>query len=413
MNKRAFTLIELLAVVVIIAIIATIGIYSVTKIINKSRLNSLKDTALGIRKAAGLYVASHPDVVFPKDLDLTPGNDSFSIPRGAEASLMDLGKDPWGKDYVKIIAKMSKVNNKVLIEVYLYLENGDYFLNDNAIDLSPLIFQAINLTTVSSVGVGENIVINYEVLDEYKDLISEVIPVIKKNGVEVSASAYQIINSTNSSITLKLNSSGNYSCQLILKRSVGKDSAISEKVDFSVLSAPIFLPATMYFRSDTTTVNGLNAYKLDSTNSNIWNSFGYYDDDRAYFYDSLHAFIKIIRRASGGAETVISNHRQAAVFITSGYAMPYLRTANYNFPGWTGGNETDSLVVEVGLSHLATGDPIFTRRFTTDALNATGLKPQTWTIYYYLDNDWEESPWATFLHGNNTTAPSRIVTTQT
>lgn len=401
--KKGFTLIELLAVIVIIAIIGTIGAYSITKIINKTRMDSLKNTAFAVRKAARLYVAEHPDMIFPKNLYMTPGAD--------DAHLLNLGKDPWGKDYIDIIAKIRKENNKQIVDVYIFLENGDYFLANNAKNISPLIFQAYNLNAPLTVQSGENLIVNYEVLAEYKDSISEVVPIIKSNGVVISSDNYQIVSSNNSSITLKLNNSGSYSCQLILKRNVGKDSDISQPVNFNVSSAPIFLPATMYFRSDIITVNGLSAYKLGTTSSSIGNGFGYYDDDRAYG-SGLNAFIKVIRRTSNGTEEIINDYRQAPVYIASGYAVPFLKTATYNFPGWSSGNESDSLVVEVGLSHLSTGAPIFTRRFTTDSLNATSLKPQTWTVYYYLDNDFEEFSYATFMHGSSTRL-SRIVTTQT
>jgi len=162
--KKGFTLIELLAVIVIIAIIGSIGIYSVTKIINKSRINSLTDTALAVRRAARLYIADNPDTTFPKMIDLTPGNGT-TITKGNEAYLIDLSKDPWGKDYEKVLAEISKVDNKFTIDVYLKNINQCYVLNNDAKNISyctgglplpvtPLVCFVISGTTVTDYNVA-------------------------------------------------------------------------------------------------------------------------------------------------------------------------------------------------------------------------------------------------------------------
>ena len=56
-NKKAFTLIELLAVIVILAVIALIAVPVVMNIITKARKSAFKDSAYGIIKAAELYYA--------------------------------------------------------------------------------------------------------------------------------------------------------------------------------------------------------------------------------------------------------------------------------------------------------------------------------------------------------------------
>lgn len=129
--KKGFTLIELLAVIVIIAIIGSIGIYSVTKIINKSRTNSLTDTAFGVRKAASLYAAqntipNNSDVI----LDLTPA-DSSGNNAGEHANLMSLTKDPWNGYYKSVIAEISKVNYKISYNIYFNTSHGCYVLNND------------------------------------------------------------------------------------------------------------------------------------------------------------------------------------------------------------------------------------------------------------------------------------------
>ena len=57
MNKNGFTLVELLAVIVIIAIIALITTPIVLNVVQSSRENAFKDTAHGLVLAAGTYQA--------------------------------------------------------------------------------------------------------------------------------------------------------------------------------------------------------------------------------------------------------------------------------------------------------------------------------------------------------------------
>lgn len=134
--KKGFTLIELLAVIVIIAIIGSIGIYSITKIINKSRANSLTDTAFGVRKAASLYasqnaMANNEEII----LDMTPA-DSNGSNAGEHANLISLTKDPWGKDYKSVIAEITKTNNKLNYTIYFNTSQGCYTLNNNSREMS-------------------------------------------------------------------------------------------------------------------------------------------------------------------------------------------------------------------------------------------------------------------------------------
>ena len=56
-NKNGFTLVELLAVIVIIAIIALITTPIVSNVVQSSRENAFKDTAHGLVLAAGTYQA--------------------------------------------------------------------------------------------------------------------------------------------------------------------------------------------------------------------------------------------------------------------------------------------------------------------------------------------------------------------
>ncbi|WEG11461.1 prepilin-type N-terminal cleavage/methylation domain-containing protein [Pullulanibacillus sp. KACC 23026] len=71
-KQDGFTLVELLAVIVILAIIAAISIPAIGHIINNSRNKASVNDALQIIDAAKLYVADHPNYT-PSD---TPDTDS-------------------------------------------------------------------------------------------------------------------------------------------------------------------------------------------------------------------------------------------------------------------------------------------------------------------------------------------------
>lgn len=58
-NKKGFTLIELLAVIVILAIISTIAIGTLIGVIEKAKLNSLRNSAYGLVDAVDLYYAQY------------------------------------------------------------------------------------------------------------------------------------------------------------------------------------------------------------------------------------------------------------------------------------------------------------------------------------------------------------------
>ena len=60
--KKGFTLIELLAVIVVLAIIAVIAIPTLINVIEKAKVNALKDSAYGVIESGRLYVAQNqPD----------------------------------------------------------------------------------------------------------------------------------------------------------------------------------------------------------------------------------------------------------------------------------------------------------------------------------------------------------------
>ena len=59
MNKKAFTLIELLAVIAILAIVLLIAIPTVLNMIERGRKGAMKDSTLGVIKAAKTMIGLH------------------------------------------------------------------------------------------------------------------------------------------------------------------------------------------------------------------------------------------------------------------------------------------------------------------------------------------------------------------
>ncbi|WP_301108361.1 type II secretion system protein [Sporosarcina sp.] len=60
-NEKGLTLVELLAVIVILGIIAAIAVPAIGNIIDNSRIKATHADALNIISAANLYLAEHPD----------------------------------------------------------------------------------------------------------------------------------------------------------------------------------------------------------------------------------------------------------------------------------------------------------------------------------------------------------------
>jgi len=393
--KKGFTLIELLAVIVIIAIIGTIGIYSITKIINKNRLNSLTDTAFAVKKAASLYANENSDKSLPMTLEMKPG--------GEYAKLINLVKDPWGKDYESVLAVVNKINNKLEITVYLMTDYKDYYLMHNGSSLIELVYKPTVISSPEYSDLGNNFKIEYFLPKVYSVTSHEVNFV---GGTSITTSDYTIINNSTN-----LNANGNYeielnitkpgSYQMAVEITDGTQTALSYHFNIDVYSK--ILPSTLYFRGDggLASINTNDVYSLQHNSNTSYT---------AYFS------IRISRKTTSG-EFLISDWQQAQV--TAPYRTGEIfngiraeKVAVYNFPGWSDGNTTDQLIVDVGLSSANTGTPNFgTRRFITDILNTKQLLSHTFTVYYYVNNDY---PWDSynriFWYGYDT-FPSRIVTT--
>lgn len=106
-NEKGLTLIELLAVIVILAIISAIAIPAIGGIINNSEIKATKSDALNILNAANIYVTDNPSVT---KIEVTAGGVATSTPEMTDSfinSVQSVGsfkgiaytieKDPAGK----------------------------------------------------------------------------------------------------------------------------------------------------------------------------------------------------------------------------------------------------------------------------------------------------------------------------
>ena len=131
-----------------------------------------------------------------------------------------------------------------------------------------------------------------------------------------------------------------------------------------------------YFRSDTITVNGLTAYRLDTTNS----AQAVAKD--VISYTALG--IRVWRRDVNGNEYEITAGTPVAQVNISG-----ITTSGFVYGTWTCPNVTfnvnDALVIRVyGLT--ASGWSLIDT-WVTPQLNYAGLSSSTWTVYYYIAYD--------------------------
>lgn len=73
LNQKGLTLIELLAVIVILAIVAAIAIPAIGNLISNSRVGAIKGDALNVYSAANIYFTENSDETTADLTDLTTG----------------------------------------------------------------------------------------------------------------------------------------------------------------------------------------------------------------------------------------------------------------------------------------------------------------------------------------------------
>jgi general secretion pathway protein G len=110
-RSAGFTLIEILLVVVIIGMLATIAAINVPKFLGQGREGKAKADVAAISTA--LHAYNMIEGKYPSSLSaLTDGNDPF---------LQTLPKDPWGRDY-QFSASSSRKGLR--FEIYSFGEDG-------------------------------------------------------------------------------------------------------------------------------------------------------------------------------------------------------------------------------------------------------------------------------------------------
>jgi general secretion pathway protein G len=109
LNAGAFTLIEIMVVVVILGILSTAVILSVSGNTDTARENVLKSDLITLRKALELYKLHINS--YPEKLDYLvsrPPSDESEKWKGPYI-IGELPKDPWGNDYVYKITSDSEI----------------------------------------------------------------------------------------------------------------------------------------------------------------------------------------------------------------------------------------------------------------------------------------------------------------
>lgn len=172
---------------------------------------------------------------------------------------------------------------------------------------------------------------------------------------------------------------GNLSTQIMIKKNneyKGETTNVVKPAPVVAEDHPI-LPATLYFRSDRI---------LGATNIATSATIEYGPSSTPF---TSYISMRVLHKTNSG-DIPISAWRQAQVDIPQRSGEHYygmiLRTITYDFPGWSNGELTDRLVIEVGISNNNTinSAPNGTiRRFETEPLNTTTLNPHTFTFNYY------------------------------
>lgn len=151
---------------------------------------------------------------------------------------------------------------------------------------------------------------------------------------------------------------------------------------------------TLFFRSDTWTVNGLTAYRLDITNTNITTHL----DKKSNGCPQMG--IKVWRRTEGGTEYLMSG--SVVVARVAPTAMVVERDGTWNCPE-TPCNATDSIVVRVYICTTGGGTSYLWCTFTTAQLGANKINATTWTVHYWCRRLIDEGGdyWTEFWFGSN------------
>lgn len=116
MNKKGFTIVELLAVIAIIGILSTVAVFSYNGIIEKSRRDALKDNEKSMKAAA-------EDLLVHCASSLTSPNYCVSVPDRGESVTINLDTLITGK-FINKIVDPSNVSNYCTGDVTVTNKSG-------------------------------------------------------------------------------------------------------------------------------------------------------------------------------------------------------------------------------------------------------------------------------------------------
>jgi hypothetical protein len=161
------------------------------------------------------------------------------------------------------------------------------------------------------------------------------------------------------------------------------DSA-AQPITCSVSSGSATVYSGRYMRSDTQTINGLNAYKLNIPESNSSASNTQYGDESPSYW-GIRAWV----RHSNGTEQELNLGGQTGtpMAVVSRGSGSGIQSATVTV-AQTMLQPTDSLVIRVYTQVGTDSTWTLSATFTTEQLQATTLQATTWTIYYYTCAFW-------------------------
>ena len=125
MNKKGFTLVELLATMAILAMISVIAVPNVLKIMDSNKKEKVLNDGLTVISLAKREVASN------RELGNSLNEEGIRKPLNELDETNDITKDPDGKVYNRqnSYVNVAKVNN--VITYCVYLESENWRLSDN------------------------------------------------------------------------------------------------------------------------------------------------------------------------------------------------------------------------------------------------------------------------------------------
>ena len=156
-------------------------------------------------------------------------------------------------------------------------------------------------------------------------------------------------------------------------------------------------------RDDSWTQNGLNTYELNTSQSTT--GANYYNTDSSTNDHVGYWGIRIWKRSSAGVETEIT--AGSAVAIVSRDNSSGLISATYT-PPQTVLSPTDTIVIRVYAGFVSPPTTLG-RTFTTQQLGAVLLEAVQWTVWYFVD-DWFNDPGnIRYFYWGTSTYNSRIL----